>query len=281
MTSPMNPINPTDATNATTWTSASDSADPARATRSARSGAGRRRTLPGRRRAAAVTTGGLAAALVLASPVAASAHVHVTPSSTQAGATSMLEFSFSHGCDGSPTTAVEVTVPDEIASVALIANPGWDVASELVDGVRTVVFTADEPMPDGVRETLEVEVTLPEDAADGTVLAFPALQVCETGETLWGELEADSETPAPTLTIGEAADAHGHGGDAGHGTDGTGSGDAGHGEDHAEAAPGDAGAAAEQPSRDTAAAMPLAITALVVAVLAAGLAAFAVFRRRA
>ncbi|SFS14296.1 Uncharacterized protein YcnI [Agrococcus baldri] len=212
------------------------------------------RTRP--RLATGLAVGVGAAALVLAAPVAASAHVHVTPTSTEAGATSELGFSFSHGCDGSPTTAVEVSMPDEITSIALIANPGWDVASELVDGARTVVFTADEPMSDGVRETLEVEVTLPEGAADGTVLAFPALQVCESGETLWGDLDAEAESPAPTITIGEAADAHGHGHDA-----------------LADEAP--------QPAAQAdSAAMPLAITALVIAVLSAAVAAFAVVRRR-
>lgn len=237
--------------------------------------------------AAGLAVGLGTAALVLAAPVAASAHVHVTPTSTEAGATSELGFSFSHGCDGSPTTAVEVTVPDEVSAVALIANPGWEVVSELVDGARTVVFTADKPVPDGVRETLEVEVTLPEDAADGTVLAFPALQVCETGETLWGDLEAEAESPAPTIMIGETADAPGHGDDAA-------STDAGAAEDagshDADAASTDASAAGGADTRDADAqagqasegglAMPLAITALVVSLVAAALAAVAFARRR-
>lgn len=234
-------------------------------------------TTPTTRRRGARLIPGLAvglgtAALVLIGPAAASAHVHVTPSSTEAGSTSMLAFSFDHGCEGSPTTAVEVTMPDEIASMALIANAGWGVAAVVEGGARTVVFTADEPMPDGVRETLEVEVNLADDVADGTVLAFPALQVCETGETLWGDLEAGSDTPAPILTIGETADAHGHESGGGHDH---GAGEASGEGEQAGAAAADAGAG--EPS----AAMPLAITALVIAVVAAALAAVAVVRRRA
>lgn len=210
------------------------------------------------RRTAAGAAAGLAtAALVLVAPATAGAHVHVVPGSTAAGATTELAFSFSHGCEGSPTTAVEVTMPQEVAAVALIANPGWDVASELVDGARTVVFTADEPMPDGVRETLEVEVTLPEGAADGTVLAFPALQVCETGETLWGDADPESETPAPAITIGAMTDAHGHATEDGAAPEG-------------HAAGQDAAASP---------AVPVSIAALAVAVLAAVLGALALRRR--
>ncbi|GEK81056.1 YcnI family copper-binding membrane protein [Agrococcus baldri] len=223
---------------------------------------------------AGIAAGIGAAALVLVAPVAANAHVHVTPTTTEAGAASELAFSFSHGCDGSPTTAVEVTIPEEVASVALIANAGWNVESALRDGARTVVFTADEPTPDGVRETLEVEVTLPEDAADGDVLTFPTLQVCETGETLWGDADPEAETPAPQLTIGETADAHGH---AGHGQVETEGGHEGHAEEGAAA--DDAAAAAPAADAGTGPAVPLSIAAVVLAALAAVLAAVSLRRQ--
>ncbi|WP_051222937.1 YcnI family protein [Agrococcus lahaulensis] len=200
----------------------------------------------------------IAAALVLAAPVAASAHVHAEPTSTEPGARADIAFAIGHGCDGSPTTAVEIEVPAEIAAVGLIANPGWDVAIDTADGTRTVVFTAEEPLPDGVRDTLELSATLPDDAEDGTVLAFPTRQLCEVGESAWTDLDQSSDTPAPIVTIG-GGDGHGHGPEAGH-----------------DAAAGDAPAAS-----DATAAMPIAIVALVVALAAAALAAFAAFRRRA
>ncbi|MGM1030286.1 MAG: YcnI family protein [Actinomycetota bacterium] len=208
-----------------------------------------------------------AAALVLLAPTAASAHVHVTPSSTEAGSTSELAFSFGHGCDGSPTTGVAVTIPEEIAAVGLIANPGWEVAVDTAGGAagdpRVVRFTADEPLPDGIRETLELEVTLPDGVADGTELAFPALQTCEVGETDWSSVDQEADAPAPILTIGEAAE-HGHGASA---------------DTDAEDAASAVGSAASVDA--TSAAMPIAIAALVVAILAAALAAFAALRRRA
>ena len=48
----------------------------------------------------------------LGAPLAASAHVHVNPGTASAGGTETLTFSFSHGCDGSPTTALAIDIPD-------------------------------------------------------------------------------------------------------------------------------------------------------------------------
>ncbi|MGY3126835.1 uncharacterized protein YcnI [Agrococcus sp. UYP33] len=230
-----------------------------------------RRTIGRSRTVAGLGAGIAATALVVLGPAAAaSAHVHVTPSSTEAGATSELAFTFSHGCDGSPTTGVAVTIPEEVPAVTLIANPGWDVALDVADG-RVVRFTADEPMPDGVRETLELEVTLPEDAADGTVLAFPALQSCEVGESDWSSDDQASETPAPILTIGEAAEAHGHGAAAGA-AEAAGAEHAEHEAEAAVAPAADAGSGAT---------LPVAIAALVAAAVAAVLSAIALRRQRA
>lgn len=214
----------------------------------------------------------IAAALVLAAPIAASAHVHAEPTSTEPGARADIAFAIGHGCDGSPTTAVEIEVPAEIAAVGLIANPGWDVAIDTADGLRTVVFTADEPLPDGVRDTLELSATLPDDAEDGTVLAFPTRQLCEAGESAWTDADQSSDTPAPIVTIGGAAE-HAHGGAA----------EGAEAEHDADAGGEHAGAEATTASADDAssAAMPIAIAALVVALAAAVLAAFAAFRRRA
>ena len=50
------------------------------------------------RRAVIGVTAGLA--LAIGAPLAASAHVHVTPETAAAGGTETLTFSFPHGCDG-------------------------------------------------------------------------------------------------------------------------------------------------------------------------------------
>lgn len=172
---------------------------------------------------------------VLATAGPAAAHVTVTPSSTAAGAYTVLTFSAGHGCDGSPTTEIAISIPEQITTVTPTRNPFWDVKieSETLDEPITdahgttvterdavVVYTAQEALVDGVRDTFELSVQLPEDAA-GETLAFPTVQTCEQGETAWTEIAEDGDSaeldsPAPTLTVTEAS-TDGHGADAGAG----------------------------------------------------------------
>ena len=169
-------------------------------------------------RIARLSAAGLAGGAILALaavPLAASAHVTVTPSSTAAGSYTVLTFALSHGCEGSPTTALTFDIPESIASVAPTLNPNWTI-EKVADGERTsqVVYTAITPVEDGYRDTIELQVALPEDAA-GTTFEFPVLQTCETGETEWSEPmvegEAEPEHPAPSITVTEAVEGDGHG----------------------------------------------------------------------
>ncbi|MET1051487.1 MAG: YcnI family protein [Mycetocola sp.] len=170
-------------------------------------------------------------ALAVAVPLAAIAHVSVTPSTTAAGSTTQLTFSVGHGCDGSATTALAFTIPEEIVAVTPTVNPNWTVekvmvdlaepitdahGTSLVERVGQVVYTARAPLADGYRDTVTLQLTLPEDA-DGSTLAFPVLQSCEVGETDWSELadtgqdahELDAPAPTITVTAAEAEEAHG------------------------------------------------------------------------
>ena len=157
------------------------------------------------------------AVLALAAvPLAASAHVTVTPSGTAAGSYTVLTFAFSHGCEGSPTTAIAIDIPESIASVSPTLNPNYTI-EKVADGDRTsqVVYTAITPVQDGYRDTIELSLQLPEDAA-GETLAFPVLQTCEVGETNWNQVaeegEEEPESPAPVIVVTEATgDGHGHG----------------------------------------------------------------------
>lgn len=169
-------------------------------------------------RIARLTIAGLAggALLALAAPLAASAHVTVTPSGTAAGSYSVLSFAFGHGCDGSPTTALTIDIPESIMAVTPTLHPNWTI-EKVADGDRIaqVVYTAITPVEDGYRDAIELSMRLPEDAA-GETLMFPVLQTCAEGETAWNEpIEegvAEPEHPAPALLVSAAAgDAHGHG----------------------------------------------------------------------
>ncbi|KQX08072.1 MULTISPECIES: YcnI family copper-binding membrane protein [unclassified Leifsonia] len=171
--------------------------------------------------------------LALASPLAASAHVGVTPDTTAAGSYTVLTFAVPHGCDGSPTTAIAIDIPESIPSVTPTVNPGWTVekstitldppvtdahGNEITERVGQVVYTAKTPLADGYRDTFALSLQLPEDAA-GDTLEFPVIQTCEVGSTLWNEKtvdgEAEPEHPAPAIAVTAATgDEHGHSGAA-------------------------------------------------------------------
>jgi len=171
-------------------------------------------------RTARLTAVGLAAGAVLALtavPLAASAHVTVTPSGTAAGSYTVLTFAFSHGCEGSPTTAIAIDIPESIESLSPTLNPNYTI-EKVTDGDRTsqVVYTAITPVEDGYRDAIELSMRLPDDAA-GETLSFPVLQTCEVGETNWNQVaeegEEEPESPAPVIVVTEATgDEHGHGG---------------------------------------------------------------------
>ena len=143
------------------------------------------------------------AVVLLAGP--ASAHVEITASDTAAGAYTVLTVSVPHGCEGSPTTAVAVRIPDGIAEVTPTRNAFYDV--EVVTGSDTqVVYTARTPLPDGQRDTFELSLQIPEDA-EGQTLTFPTIQTCEEGSTSWTEVPADGQSeddlehPAPAFEV--------------------------------------------------------------------------------
>jgi uncharacterized protein YcnI len=177
-------------------------------------------------RALGATT--LAAGLVVAGATSASAHVTVTPSTTAAGAYALLTMAVPHGCEGSSTTKVSIQMPEQIIAVTPSVNPGWDVekvmedlaepvedghGGEYTERVAEVVYTAEEPLPDGLRDAFELSLKLPE--AEGETLAFPAVQECEKGETAWVQLPEEGQSadelehPAPSivLTAAETAEA--------------------------------------------------------------------------
>ncbi|WP_109508699.1 YcnI family protein [Nocardioides speluncae] len=168
--------------------------------------------------------------LTLATAGTANAHVTITPSETAAGAYTVLTVSVPHGCDGSPTTKVAIQIPEPILSVTPTRNSFWTESiqmkklatpvqdahgNEVTERVATVTYTAKSPLPDGVRDTFELSLQLPETA--GETLAFPTIQTCTKGQTGWTEVAADGgnaeelEHPAPVFVVTEADadDAHG------------------------------------------------------------------------
>ena len=155
--------------------------------------------------------------LALAVPLSASAHVGVTASTTAAGAYSVLTFSVGHGCDGSPTQTIAITIPDGIDAVTPTVNPNWTISrvmepldepiaeedgDQITERTSQVVYTANTPLAADQRDTFQLSLALA--GKEGDVLEFPTLQTCEVGETNW----TGDEVPAITLTAATADEGH-------------------------------------------------------------------------
>lgn len=189
-------------------------------------------TLPSRALTRLVVGSALGLGATVLAAGAASAHVTVTPSTTASGAYSVLTFSNGHGCEGSPTTRISISIPDGIFAVTPTRHADYTIekvmealdepvddghGGQYTERVSEVVYTATTPLPDGYRDAFELQLKLPEGEA-GDQLAFPTIQTCETGETAWidetVEGEPEPDTPAPAFTLTAATD-EGHGGHGG------------------------------------------------------------------
>ncbi len=182
-----------------------------------------RRTLT----AAVATTGLMGLGLA-----GAAAHVTIKPDTTAAGAYANLTVAFSHGCDGSATTKLTITLPEPLVDAKPEIISGWKVekvtetldepltldnGSSVTERIGQIVYTAETPIEDGYLQKMDLSVQLPD--AEGETLAFPVLQTCEEGETDWAEIAAEGEdphsleAPAPTVNVTGAEEEHGHGED--------------------------------------------------------------------
>ena len=171
------------------------------------------------KRTAVLTTSALGAGLLLAlaAPLSASAHVGVSATSTAAGSSSVLTFSVGHGCEGSPTTTLAITIPEAITSVTPTVNPNWTITKvmetldtpiaeeegdPITERVAQVIYTATSPLAADQRDTFEL--SLPLVGEEGDTLEFPTLQSCLVGENDW----SGEEVPAVTLTAAVEEDDH-------------------------------------------------------------------------
>ena len=166
------------------------------------------------------------AALVAFAAVSAHAHIVAEPDEGAAGAYVRTAFRVTHGCKGSPTTAVTIRLPADVVQAKPMPKPGWTVDIK--------IRALDQPVDSGhgfqIRHAV-TEVTwrggrldnahfdefvlslrLPNGKA-GDTLWFPTLQVCESGTQDWSTIPAaghnshDVPAPAPFIKL-KAGHAH-------------------------------------------------------------------------
>ena len=128
-----------------------------------------------------------------------------------------------HGCEGKPTIALKVRIPEGLIAVKPMPKPGWQLAvirgkyahpydyegERLTEGVQEIDWTGGA-LPDDFYDEFTFTGHLT-DLAPGTVLSFPTVQECQGAVRRWIEVPApgqdpdELEAPAPQLTIGQGA----------------------------------------------------------------------------
>lgn len=161
-----------------------------------------------RLRVPVAVTAAVGIALAIAGP--ASAHIHTDPEQVQAGTMATVGFIVEHGCGASPTTKVEIQLPDGATDIAGVDEAGF---TSKVDG-QVVTFSGGS-LPDGTEQAFKVTFMVPDAPGDVPV---KMIQTCAEGSLEWIELQPagspEPEHPAPLLTITEGAATgggeHGH-----------------------------------------------------------------------
>lgn len=162
------------------------------------------------------------AALLLLGGAATSASAHVTLETDKASAETTYKavLRVGHGCEGKPTTAIRVKIPEGVIAVKPMPKPGWQLATVTAKYAQTYDYFG-TPLSEGVSEIAWTGGELPDAFYDefvfrgrltgfapGTVVHFPVVQECTDGAAhRWieipeaGKTADDYEEPAPELLI--------------------------------------------------------------------------------
>jgi uncharacterized protein YcnI len=157
-------------------------------------------------------------ASILAMP--AFAHVTANPNAGESGQYFETKFRISHGCDGSDTVEVHLTLPKGTVIAKPQAKSGWkiDVVKSKLDAPVSIGHgkTTDEQfdkiiwkggrLADSQYDEFGLITKLPNVVQEETIW-FPVKQVCKKGEADWknipenGTSWGDTDHPAPFVKV--------------------------------------------------------------------------------
>ena len=156
------------------------------------------------------------------------AHITLADQAALAGTGYRATLRVGHGCDGSPTTAVRVSVPAGLRGAKPSPKPGWTLTTTrrplkspyeshgkpVTDELAEVRWTANGEaavLPDDWYDEFVLRASLPAEPGE---LWFKVRQVCTQGEWNWAEVPSAAtprpRAPAVKLTVRPAAAAAGH-----------------------------------------------------------------------
>ena len=161
-------------------------------------------------------------------PALARAHSTADPSEGTAGGHFRTTFRVTHGCKGSPTTAVTIRIPEGVLSAKPMPKAGWTIeiktrpldlpvdsghGYKIREAVTEVTWTGGR-LENAHFDEFVVSMRLPD--KPGTTLYFPMVQICEKGSSNWigipaaGQKWGDLPEPAPFVTLKKAGGGHAH-----------------------------------------------------------------------
>ena len=153
----------------------------------------------------------LAAAAVVF-PATAAAHVTIQPGEWEAGAFAAMVVRVPNERDDAETTSVTVQFPENVLTARFQSHPFCerDVQREelaepvedITERIVSVTWTCDPAIAVDGFEEFGLSFQVPEDAAEGDEILFPAQQVYSSGEEVgWVDPDPEADTPAPRITI--------------------------------------------------------------------------------
>lgn len=154
------------------------------------------------------------------------AHVVLAEPAAAAGSYYRATFKVGHGCEGSSTTSIMVTIPDGFENVKSMPKPGWTIETKMeklakpieshgkkiTETVRQVTWRGG-PLLDQHYDEFVMMMKLPEQTGKRWL---PVVQSCEKGANEWTEIPTanktrkDLKTPAPELDIVQATSSPEH-----------------------------------------------------------------------
>ena len=140
---------------------------------------------------------------LLAGSVAAQAHITLEQKDAPAGSPYKAVFKVGHGCEGSATKQIVVSIPAGFRGTRPTPKAGWTLVHSATEVSWTARSEADLLQDDWYDEFV-LRGTLPDQPGE---LAFKVRQVCVKGEANWAEVPASGtdwhglKLPAPHVTL--------------------------------------------------------------------------------
>lgn len=148
----------------------------------------------------------------LVAPAAAVAHVTIQPGEWEAGAFARMVVRVPNERDDAETTTVTVQFPENVPSARFQTHtscerevqrePLAEPIEDLTERIVSVTWTCDPAIPADGFDEFGISFQIPEDAAAGDEILFPATQTYSSGEVVeWIDPDPEADQPAPRITV--------------------------------------------------------------------------------